>query len=765
MTIRWITSGAVLITMLLIGGCTSDADRLATHQKTGDHFMNEERYREAVIEYRNAAQLAPDSAIPHYKLGTALLNLGTRSDLHNAFTEFTKAVQADATHLDAQLKLGLMFLVSGQHERALEKANLVLASKPDYDEAQLLKGQSLVALGEPEKARQEFLAVLKRDPNASSAHTALAAVLVSQRRLNEAEKHFKAAVDADPNSPKSRLLLAAFYGGSGQHDQAQSVLEETLRLAPDTVPAYTALSQYQLRSGNADAAQATLEALIKTVPTHHVGYQSMSSLHKQQGNPEAAKAILETGILKAENSVDLRVQLAEMHIREGQLERVTAQAEALLQSETGQVMGHFFTGLVALAERHSQEAVDEFSRVIDDRPRLALAHYYLGKAHGLSGNTSGAKESFIAALEEDEELLPARVALARLRLAKGHLEEARGDVNTLTRLAAGMPETLHLAGLIAMADHNYSGAAATFALLTKRLPNASEPYYRLGRALLAQGQNKAGHRALETAFNNDPSRTESLELLVQSEVLAGNKKSAEKRLRTAAAAMPESAAIQHILGRLLVQSGNMDEGIKAFEAAIQADPGYIPAYGSLGSLYAVSERHEDAIKQLTTGLEKDPKNPGARMLLAVVLEQAGQTEAAIDHYKTVLDALPTFAPAANNLAWLYAHGAGNLDVALTLAQTAREYAPQDAGVADTLGWIYHLKGIYMRAEGLLDEALKAMPEHPVLLYHAGINSLKLEKPDKARSYLQQAIKSDVPFAERAKAETALKEIGLRPRQS
>ena len=164
----------------------------------------------------------------------------------------------------------------------------------------------------------------------------------------------------------------------------------------------------------------------------------------------------------------------------------------------------------------------------------------------------------------------------------------------------------------------------------------------------------------------------------------------------------------------------------------------------------------DAIGQLEKALEKDPKSGSARMLLAVVFEQSGQTDKAIEHYKKVLDRTPNFAPAANNLAWLYAHGAGNLDVALSLAQTAREHAPEDAGVADTLGWIYHLKGVYLRAGALLDEALTAMPGHPVLLYHSGMNDIKLEKKDDARRHLEQALASKTPFAERDKASEALK---------
>lgn len=757
---RALIAGLIVIGMALtIQGCSDDAERLARHQAAAEHFTEQGQYREAVIEYRNVVQLSPGSADAHYKLGSALLNLGTQGDINNAFGEFSKAVDADPNHLDAQLKLGLMYLLSGDDEKALEKAKLVLAGRPDDDEGMMLRAQAQSQAGNLEPARKDFMAVLKRNPNSVPAHTGLAAVLVSQKRLNEAETHFKAAVAAaDPADAKPRMLLAAFYGGAGRHDDARATLEETIRVAPHTIAAYTALAQYQLRDGDVAAAKATLRTLIDTMPNHRAGYQAMATLHMQLGDFDAARQVLEDGIAASDDTDVLRVQLADLHIRQGRLEQVTAQAEALSQSETGRVMGRFFAGLVALAEGRSQDGLDAFTQVLKEQPKLPIAHFYLGRAHQLMGNAGAARDAYQAAIELDPDLVPARVELARLRLREGRLDEARTDIDTLNKVAAGLPDTLHVNGLLAMAEGKPNRAEVFFTDLVRLLPDSAEGYFQLGASRLAQKKEKSGREALEKALALDPRRDDALEMLVTADFAAGDPAAAEARARAAAAARPDDAQRQFLLGRLLVERGDVDGGIAAFQASIKADSAFFPAYGALGRLLAEEKRYDEAIAKLKEAVAQGGRAAGPHMLLGVIYEQIGKIDLAVPEYKAVLDVAPDFAPAANNLAWLYAHGAGNLDVALTLAQTAREHAPDDPGVADTLGWIYHLKGVYLKAEGLLDEALAGMPGHPVVLYHAGVNSAKLDKKDKARDYLRQALASKAPFAERPQAEAALKAL-------
>jgi Flp pilus assembly protein TadD len=146
------------------------------------------------------------------------------------------------------------------------------------------------------------------------------------------------------------------------------------------------------------------------------------------------------------------------------------------------------------------------------------------------------------------------------------------------------------------------------------------------------------------------------------------------------------------------------------------------------------------------------------MLLAVLYEGKGEIAKAQQAYEKTLALNPRFAPAANNLAWLYSEHGGDKDKALQLAQTAKEIAPEDPNISDTLGWILYQRGVYQRAASLLKESAAKLPENPVIQYHLGMASLKVGDKDGARRALTVALNSPATFAGKDEARRALSEL-------
>src|SRR6185503_1327542 len=89
-------------------------------------------------------------------------------------------------------------------------------------------------------------------------------------------------------------------------------------------------------------------------------------------------------------------------------------------------------------------------------------------------------------------------------------------------------------------------------------------------------------------------------------------------------------------------------------------------------------------------------------------------------YEEALQVNASFAPAANNLAWILLEQGGDKERALSYAETAWKASPQDPHIADTLGWVYFRKEMYAKAAGLLKEAVNKLPEDPAVLYHYGM---------------------------------------------
>src|SRR4029434_4878937 len=130
---------------------------------------------EAIREFKNAIQLAPEDAQAHYKLGLALLKRGSGpADLQEAFHSISKSVKFDATNLEAQLKLGEFFLLSQKFDKAQDKAELVLEREPNNLAAHLLLGHAYSGQRQFDKAIAAFQTALTIDPKRLQTYLNLA---------------------------------------------------------------------------------------------------------------------------------------------------------------------------------------------------------------------------------------------------------------------------------------------------------------------------------------------------------------------------------------------------------------------------------------------------------------------------------------------------------------------------------------------------------------------------------------------------------------
>jgi len=129
-----------------------------------------------------------------------------------------------------------------------------------------------------------------------------------------------------------------------------------------------------------------------------------------------------------------------------------------------------------------------------------------------------------------------------------------------------------------------------------------------------------------------------------------------------------------------------------------------------------------------------------------------------EYYRKALKITPNFAPAANNLAYLYAEKGENVDEALNLAQSAKEQFPDDPSISDTLGWVYYKKNIFGRAIVYLKEANEKITDNPTMRYHLGMAYYKNGDKEQARKELKKALELDPKFRSAEEAKDTLSKL-------
>jgi len=270
-------------------------------------------------------------------------------------------------------------------------------------------------------------------------------------------------------------------------------------------------------------------------------------------------------------------------------------------------------------------------------------------------------------------------------------------------------------------------------------------------------------REYEEALKLSPDRLEALTSIVRLYLSRDNFKEAFDRASQYLSKTKNQAAVYQLMGQAKIAAKEYQQGIEYLEKVINIDPNATVAYYQIGNAYAAQKKFDTAISQYEKVIAKSPKAIPPMMMAAILYDRKSQSDKANEYYRKILDVNKDFVPAANNLAWNYAHFGGNLDVALGLAQRARELAPQDPGVADTLGWLSYKKGAYPTAIGLLKESNEGYKgSNAAVLYHLGMAYAKNGDKTLATDALGKALSSDKDFTGREDAKKALEELKSKP---
>jgi uncharacterized protein (TIGR03790 family) len=178
------------------------------------------------------------------------------------------------------------------------------------------------------------------------------------------------------------------------------------------------------------------------------------------------------------------------------------------------------------------------------------------------------------------------------------------------------------------------------------------------------------------------------------------------------------------------------------------------------SSWRAQGRPEDDIRGLleqATALE--PALGAAQQLLAEMHEARQEYGRAAARYEAILRTAPDDVIALNNLAYLLADRLGRAADALPLAERAYRASGQSPLVADTVGWVHHRMDNDRAALPLVERAASALPLHVEIQVHAAAVHAALGSRERARGYLDAALKADPKAASREDFKAVVARIG------
>ena len=229
----------------------------------GGDFMRQNKFDEAIQQYREAVRLEPDYSVLHNNLGVALDKQGQSEE---AIRQYREAVRLQPDYALARNNLGAALNKQGQSEEAIRQFQATLRLKPDYAEAHENLGVALEKRGQSEEAIRQYQEAVRWKPDYADAHNNLGAALDDQGRSDEAISHNQAALRLQPDHAEAHNNLGIALGRKGQSDEAIRHFQEAVRLKPDYAEAHNNLGIAFSQQGRIGEAIRQFQEALRLKP-------------------------------------------------------------------------------------------------------------------------------------------------------------------------------------------------------------------------------------------------------------------------------------------------------------------------------------------------------------------------------------------------------------------------------------------------------------------------------------------------------------------
>jgi tetratricopeptide (TPR) repeat protein len=358
-------------------------ENLTAHRGLVEAAYYAGRLSEATGRYRDLSGKKGQAGLGHYGLGLCQVAQGP-GHMQAALKEFKSAAELMPKEADVPYRIGLVYLMNGEHEKARESIAAAMQLNPDRADVRVALAGALVRLGKEQEAievmrrilrlsltsevaqkartltsqiydplkqaspevaqdlskvvdllhqdavQQALLSVekvLKKNPQNPFAHSLKGLAHSRLENNGEAIVSFERALELRSRSPVALVGLGDVYARLEKWPQAREYYEKAVALDPFDLEAHKRMGEMALARGDHDWAARCYDTLVLLDPKNLVHRHQLGLVLVKAGRLQEAVAAYE-GILQI-NSDDMEalVRLGSLHVALGEREPVTREEQ------------------------------------------------------------------------------------------------------------------------------------------------------------------------------------------------------------------------------------------------------------------------------------------------------------------------------------------------------------------------------------------------------------------------------------------------------
>ncbi len=298
----------------------------------------------------------PSDPVLHLDLARAYFAVSEKDKALSEALEATHSEQKSPAPrigviIPAQTVAARIYEDRGMHAKALELADLVLASQPNNPDAILIRDRALIGTNQTTKAQPELENLVKLYPKLADAHLQLASIYLGEKAYDKARDEFETLNNATPPDIRGFIGLQTVKMMTGKGEDAILSMQDLVDKNPTVLPYRYELANFQSALGGQDWST-----------------NSVRSKELFQKAADNYKEILKT----TANSSEVWLRLGVMQRNLLQYDTALASFEQAGNADPKNVAAFLNQALVCEALNKKKEASDAYNKVLSIDPDNAL---------------------------------------------------------------------------------------------------------------------------------------------------------------------------------------------------------------------------------------------------------------------------------------------------------------------------------------------------------------------------------------------------------
>ncbi|HEY1526611.1 MAG TPA: tetratricopeptide repeat protein [Candidatus Angelobacter sp.] len=559
-----------------------DANYYRLHAIRGDLAALERRDSDAIREYQAALAAMPEGPaegiLYPIQLRLNLIDAYRNLDDDAAISQQLKIAQQELAKIQVQGQeqveyLSLRAAIKGLgNDFAGAEADLKQALKldPGNDNVTLQYGSVLWKSGRKAEARQMYSVLLKRDAKNRYALEALGYLSRDEGDNKAAESFFTRMAGAYPNDYVPYMALGDLYTSTKEYPKAQANYDKAHRLAPTNSQIIASGSNAAIEAGKVDLAGEWIARATGTMKNDPRVIRETERYLFLKGRYAESARLGEQAIVKLPHDRDAAVYLGYDYYNLGRYDEVltlVSRYEGTLPKEPNFPL---LAGHVHKQNQLLQQAIDDFSRALEEDPRMFEALVNRGYVRNDMQDAQAAIRDFEPALKLNPNSGIARLGLAFSYLQLHRSREALEATNKAEKLLGEMGAT-HLARASAYRQMRVlDKAVQEYRMALKYSPDDLKLHLALADALYHARHYSQSVNELDAALKLSPDDPLIYANMASAYAQMGRRAETFKYIQLAEREAVDQSAILLATGDALLTLGDRAAALERFTRALDA---------------------------------------------------------------------------------------------------------------------------------------------------------------------------------------------------